>query len=981
MSLEDTPGTGCGGVGSTEGICQCLDCALAPLTAAVLSIAEALKKPEQDACKDIDKCTDKILENIKKKIEGPVYSCDKCKAMIANGQGGTLEYAVRCAAQKCDDCVESCSSEGQAINEGKCCKNCQGENCTCKGGSCVPTEEEPQQPKGKYVGWCHLEDGVIAVTKQGASPPGVGFSQVGLAETEQGAIALAEANCGVRFDPQSEQPEIPTSIGGTPSCDLNAYFTGEAFGLLNSQGVFANLEAGTSQAAEAASRINVLGLGLDSIPSLIHGIWQSWAGFDSAVSVEMLPNLAKSLGCGSSWFVESAKALSAISRVGSYAGFDPTEFTTQYRYQMNAACRRRLLTPDEAMASYLANGINDLQLDQHFAIAGICPDPVRQKLQASKSKMIPLQLAVARRRLLITPERYSQGMRELGYIDETVPETLFKLTEQVPPMSEIIRYMVRDADDTQLVQQFGLDDFFEQKYGGQLKKWSADQGISEQQARYSWRSHWNIPAPGQLLTFWHRLRYNPKFGGKDKMLADIKAAMVQQDILPHWHDYYLAVSFRPMRLVDIRRSFQIGSLSDAELVPAYLDLGYSDETAEKMAAFTRRLRDRAVQTSPPVKQWLTGQITKNQATALLTKDNIPISVINEAMSIAEPNFDKSVFAKAFIRGDISKQQLSDALSTQGVSSSAINQITAKLSYQLRTDPIMDDYEAGIVDRAEASAVMTANGMNQAIASKTLDRIDHHLKLQNVKQCINGIKQRYLTGELTKVEAENELVGRGVKPQRANETVNWWGCQLKSESREPSASMLCEWLSRGAITTVQFVDRLKRIGYSESDAAMMLEDCLLRANAKVSAKAMKEAKEETANQRRISRALAQQARHEAAYYKYQENFGKQQAKLRASREKSLLTAAATLANKCECDIYAALQFAKDQSSSVQANYGLSIDRTLQILNLAANEWGGGMIADAIPIINAMADTAVKTDLNQGAEVIAPDSLTNGNVAPV
>src|SRR6201999_655363 len=183
-----------------------------------------------------------------------------------------------------------------------------------------------------------------------------------------------------------------------------------------------------------------------------------------------------------------------------------------------------------------------------------CPDALKDYLFAAKAKPVPIQLAMMRRREIISPSEYYSGMRHLGYLEQQTSENLFRLTEQLPPLSEIIRYMVRDADDEKLVQQFGLDTGFTDKFAKQLKQWAKDQGVPEIVAQYSWRAHWTIPSPGQLFTFWHRLRYNPQFGGKEKLLADIKAALVQQDILPYWHDAYLAVSFHPLTRVDARRA-------------------------------------------------------------------------------------------------------------------------------------------------------------------------------------------------------------------------------------------------------------------------------------------------------------------------------------------------------------------------------------------------------------------------------------------
>lgn len=974
--IDNPPSGPCAGAGDSAKICDCLECALKATNAAILDIANAIREKKEDACNASDACIDKIWTAIKKKVEGPRYSCEKCKAMIASGAGGTIEYAVRCANVACDDCVQSCMGENGPKNEGKCCTTCGSANCKCVNGECKPQGDGPD---GEFRGWCNTKTKQVLVLKKDDPAPGPEWQPGPLSKTESVALANIQALCRNEdepIDPGPGKPIPPTINPGIIGCDIQSYVDNSAASKLNSAGVYANMAESTSAAWDTVSRFGLENINLGSVGDITWGIVRSVAGFDGFFATEVLPNIASAIGCNNFNFTESFKAAAAITQACKPLGFDPSPWLVQHHYTMNAACRMLHLSPDAAMAAYLADADKRVDLDAHFAIAGLCNDAKLFQLQASKSKMIPLQLAVARRRKLISPERYAKGMRELGYIDESVPETLFKLTEQVPPMSDIIRYMVRDADDTAVVNKFGMDDGFTEKYGKKLREWSESQGISEDQARYSWRSHWHLPPPGALFQFYHRLRNNPQFGPPDKLLEEIKTALIQDDMLPRWIPHYLAVSFRPMRLVDIRRSFQIGSLKDSELLAKYQDLGYSDDTSQQMVAFTIRLRDRAVQNEKAVKLWLSGAIKRGQAVAMLAADGVPQDVIDRALSLAEPNFDKSVYARAFVRGDLNREQLIAQLGHQGVSTTASEGIANKLAYSVRTHPVLDEYEAGLVKRDDAVMEMIQDGMNGDVASRVVDKLDRHLKLQWVRQCISGIKRRFLTGELDQSQAQTELESRGVTGLRASQLVQWWGCELSSGEKLASASQLCEWLGRGAITSVQFLDRLKRIGYSESDAAMMLEDCLLRVNERLAAKEKKEIAEQVRLEEKRQRVLISAGKQAAAEAKRQEANRTKLAKLRRSREKSLLDAADTLSDKCECSTFDALSAVKAASNTVQDQFGMSIDRSLQIVNLAANEYGGGPLDEFYIIVNQMAETASSTSLDAPEEQLPPAPSING-----
>lgn len=979
-SLEDTPGYGCDGAGTENEICDCLSCALKRIASATERIAYALEREISDPCEKIDQCIDKIIDKLKERLEGPVYSCEHCKSMIQQGQGGTLEYAIRCAAAKCDECDTICSG-GDPTTEGKCCNYCGSPKCTCKDGSCVPVEEEEEEEgEKKFRGWCNRYTGTVIVTGKDDPHPGGGYEEVAFTVTESAALLQAQINCRQQGQPLPPIDKPPPAGSSAVGCSLSSYLDGSAASILNAAAVAANMASGSAQAHESVARLGLEGINLGTISGIATGLLRSFTGMDPILAQDLTPHLTAALGCGGSSFQETFKAVASISQTARYLGVDPEPFLVQHYYTMNAQCPQRLLTPDNAMAAYLANGMSWETLLGLYAVNGVCQQAAEWDSLAQRSKPVPLQLAVARRRKMIDRESYESGMRQLGFIDPGVSDLLFRLTEQVPTMSDIIRFMVRDADDQAVVKKFNLDEGFESKYADQLRQWSESQGITEDQARYSWRSHWRLPSPTALFTFYHRLRNKPEFGAPGQLLEEIKQAMIQDDMLPRWIPHYLEVSFRPMRLVDIRRSFQIGTLNENELVSAYQDLGYSDPTAERMVKFTKRLRDRAVINERPVKLWLRLSLKRDQAVAQLKADGIPDDVIERALASAEPDFIKSPYAKAFSRGDINANELREALTGYGVSGPAITDIIGLLSLQLRDHVILDDYKVGIVERGNAKAAMQIDGMMGSTAERLLKQVDQAVNVDFVKHCQNGIKRRFLMGELDGQEAIAELTKIGTINERAVKMVNWWGCEMKAGEKQVSAAKLCEWLARGAITATDFLSRLKRIGYSDADSALMVEDCLISVSVSQAAKAKKEAKDRLTEQNRIARLLEQQARQTQRANQQAQRNRQQIAKNRERREKTLLTAAEKMTPKCECSLFDAATRARSELRRLENDYGLNIEQSLQILILAANEFQGPGLDDFNAVVSVMAQAAVEANLSGvPTEIYIPPS-TNGNTVP-
>src|SRR3990172_4642184 len=445
--------------GYQENICNCIEDGLKGIKDALMLIWDAVSEKDEDACKNIEKCVDKIWEEIKKKVEGPLYSCEQCQQMAAFGQSGTIEYAVRCANVVCDECQAICTLADPS-SEGQCCKGCGQEPCCCHEGTCVPCPTE-EKPGKKWIGWCYPPTGSIAVTKQDEPSPGIGWIQVALSDSEQSA--------------------------GTDA-------------------------AGIAQFADGLGDLGLGGLTLENFGEIVTGAGKLLFSAPMKFTNQMIHAVSSTIDCSDPSFEPVVQLLMNLGMATRFTGVDFSEFTLRYRYALNASCRQRWLTAEQATLAYLSNAATYDEFQTLAGMNGVCEPAADMIAFAAKSRPVPLQLSMMRRRELIGSNDYHATMRELGYLDPAVSENLHRLTEQLPTLTDIVRLMVRDADDESIEFWPESDALFERKYGRQLRQWSEMQGVPEKFAKYAWRAHWSIPSPTQLFEFWHRLRDNPDFG-------------------------------------------------------------------------------------------------------------------------------------------------------------------------------------------------------------------------------------------------------------------------------------------------------------------------------------------------------------------------------------------------------------------------------------------------------------------------------------
>uniref|UniRef100_A0A6H1ZPP2 Uncharacterized protein n=1 Tax=viral metagenome TaxID=1070528 RepID=A0A6H1ZPP2_9ZZZZ len=174
----------------------------------------------------------------------------------------------------------------------------------------------------------------------------------------------------------------------------------------------------------------------------------------------------------------------------------------------------------------------------------------------------------------IDKEKMYERMRELGFTDTRTDEML-KLTQVIPPIQDIITMLAKEAFEPDQVALYGLEDEFPTEQA----EWLEKQGLSEFWQKKYWAAHWTYPGPGQVLEMLHR-----------GLLSEHEVSEYYRvvEMPPYWREKLMQISFHPYTRVDTRRMHGMGVLTDEEIVKAYLEQGYDQEHAEKMAEFTIR---------------------------------------------------------------------------------------------------------------------------------------------------------------------------------------------------------------------------------------------------------------------------------------------------------------------------------------------------------------------------------------------------------
>lgn len=332
--------------------------------------------------------------------------------------------------------------------------------------------------------------------------------------------------------------------------------------------------------------------------------------------------------------------------VQNWIGAPVLQFMQSNIYNINFNNPQRIPSEAEIVSLYLANEIDEGQMRCLVRANGSYDTWYSKIANANRTRISNEQIIQLYRRGIIPGSYADKALRDNGILNQNEANMLYRATESMPSVSDIVRFMVRDADDNAVAAKYGTDAAFDAKYGEQLKSWARGQGITDDVLKYYWRSHWEIPSNTALFEMLHRLRPNRQSsaGGTGVTVTtnDIKDALVVNDMLPFWADRMIEISYRPLTRTDAQRAYFIDALSEIELKDAYLDIGYSDSNADKLVRFTRQLKaqrkqakggtEKATSVLRYYKSWLIGETEARQR---LVNGGLSEQGAMEALAIAD----------------------------------------------------------------------------------------------------------------------------------------------------------------------------------------------------------------------------------------------------------------------------------------------------------------------------------------------------------
>ncbi len=439
---------------------------------------------------------------------------------------------------------------------------------------------------------------------------------------------------------------------------------------------------------------------------------------------------------------------------------------------INNECPWQVPEVDQAIAAWRTGYLSANDRDCYIRANGFRSDLMRPFVNATALFPTMFEASMGLRRGLIVQGQFEEIAARNGLQKIEWTRLIHNLTEQVPPPTDLIRYMVRDADDRNVVTRFKLDDQFPEKFrpDGQLKKWADDQGVTEEQMRYSWRAHWTIPSPGQLFEIFHRVGRRPDGAPIPEIEEDVKQALIQQDILPFWIPRLLATSFRLPTQRQIGRAFRVGVFSESDVLESYVRLGYETQTAQAFTRFTLLEARRVLLTNPFVKNYARGEINAIDLRKELAKTGATKTAINDAVDRGEllSRIDSKKACLAAVKHKVMIGEI-----TQNEAAIEVFDLTDQ------SPNASNLVKQWFCERDSRSKTSTASQLCAFFTDGIIDAVEFHARLIRVgfipdtatalvQRCVLQLQRRIAKAELAQLKAQAAAAARAVNQAKREE---------------------------------------------------------------------------------------------------------------------------------------------------------------------------------------------------------------------
>lgn len=226
----------------------------------------------------------------------------------------------------------------------------------------------------------------------------------------------------------------------------------------------------------------------------------------------------------------------------------------------------------------------------------------------------------------IQESQYITDMKKHGFTDEDI-SSYEKVMKFYPSAQDLVTWQAREVYEPDAIKKYGLDDEFENLELTPFFK----AGMTEEQIKNYWRAHWQHASWTQVTDMLHR---------KQLTTEEVREWFRLIEIPPFWRDKFIAISYRPVTRVDLRRLYKTGIYDREQVLEGYIALGNAPEIAEYLTLWTEKEYapdDKDLTKTEILKKYRIGELEADALSSMLTALGYDADEIEWLISLEDYN--------------------------------------------------------------------------------------------------------------------------------------------------------------------------------------------------------------------------------------------------------------------------------------------------------------------------------------------------------
>ena len=364
----------------------------------------------------------------------------------------------------------------------------------------------------------------------------------------------------------------------------------------------------------------------------------------------------------------------------------------------------------------------------------------------------------------------------------------------LPPLQDIIRFAVREAWRDDISEKWGYDEEYPSIVEEYIKRLGYDPDIGK---RY-WRAHWELPSVTLGMEMVHRGIITE---------AEFKELLKIADYPAGWRDKMTKAIYTPFTRVDVRRMYKLGVLNYDEMVRAYMDLGYDETKAKKLADFTVKYEMPDTDTKPEKYRQLS----------------------------------LSILQKAYRKGLIKKDELKKRLLELGYDEDEAQLIVDLTDLETTVDQtpdyydtyqntmkkmIVDAYSSGLLEVEKAKSLLQSIGITDTEIDYLMTVADFRFSMDYLTDKIKMVGDAYVEGRMDRFAVLDTLGKLGIPGDMQERLFTIWDAKISVPSRQLTEAQYRQAVIDGSISLDEYREALQVLRYSEKDSGILVDRLLV-----------------------------------------------------------------------------------------------------------------------------------------------------------